>query len=288
MSMNERSHDRLEELIALDALGGLDAGELEELRSLLAEHGEDCATCSEMIAAYADAAAVLAFALPPSGSSAGSEERLIAAARARDAEAAPDELSARRAAREEREAAAHAEEPADAVPAPPPEPAPAPAPVTSVRERRRSHPGRWIAAAAVAAALLVGGVSGYVAAPRAPEGTRQFLAFSAQPGTQFASFPTKDGSRLTVAFRHGQTDGWIFGTGLDKPAGGKTYELWVGSKDIPLSQFDPAGIFVPIHGNVISPVHVDIPRTGALLGVTIEPAGGSSRPTSAPILVTPA
>jgi hypothetical protein len=127
-----------------------------------------------------------------------------------------------------------------------------------------------------------------VAAPRPPEGTKQFLAFSAQAGTKFASFPTKDGSRLTVAYRPGQTDGWIFGSGLDKPAGGKTYELWVGSTDIPLTQFDPAGIFVPIHGDVISPVHVNIPASGGLLGVTIEPPGGSPRPTSAPILVTPA
>ncbi len=257
----ERSHDRIEELIALDALVGLDEAERAELAAALVEHGDDCPVCAELLASTADAAAAFAFALEPAEAPDGAEERLIAAASAR----------------------------------PVPTFSPAAAPVLTplpggadepTKERRPRSIGRWVAAVAVAAALLVGGISGFVAAPRAPSGTTQFLAFAAQPGTRFASFPTKDGSSLTVAYRPGETNAWIFGSGLQKPAGGKTYQLWWGAKGTPLEGMHSAGVFVPIHGNVVSPVTVDTSQPGTLLGITIEPPGGSPAPTSPPITAT--
>jgi hypothetical protein len=141
----------------------------------------------------------------------------------------------------------------------------------------------WIS---VAAALLIGITAGFIAAPKAPSGTTQFLSFAAQPGTRFAAFPTSDGQSLTVAYHPGETAAWIFGSGMTKPSGGKTYELWWGSKGTPLSAMNAAGTFVPIHGNVVAPVTVGTSAPGTVLGVTIEPPGGSSSPTTEPVYVT--
>ncbi len=268
------SHERIDELIALDAIGGLEEADRAELQAILAEHGDDCAGCDERFAAYAEAAATLAMALEPVGPSAGAEDRLIAAARARDAGPHADGVSDTAPSR-----------PALSV-------VPGDGGTTDVARDeapalvRPRRVGRWIAAAAVAAALLVGGVSGFVAAPRPPAGTTQFLSFAAQPGTRFASFPTSDGTTLTVAYRPNERRAWIFGSGLDKPAGGRTYELWWGTKGTPLEGMHAAGIFVPIHGDIIAPVSVDASQPGTVLGVTIEPPGGSPEPTSAPILAT--
>jgi hypothetical protein len=82
MSAADPRHVRLEELIALDALDGLDPAERAELDAALAEHGPDCAGCAELFAVYGEAAATLAFALDGVRPSAGAEDRLIAAAAA--------------------------------------------------------------------------------------------------------------------------------------------------------------------------------------------------------------
>jgi hypothetical protein len=266
----ERSHDRIEELVALDALAGLDDAERAELAAALADHGDACPVCADILGSTPDAVAAFAFALEPVEAPDGAEDRLIAAALARGGpDAAGDQAEPWRA------------------PVAPQVLTSVPAGTGAERAHgKRRSIGRWIAAAAVAAALVLGGVSGFVAAPRAPSGTEQFLAFASKPGTRFAAFPTTDGSSLTVAYHPGETNAWIFGSGLDKPAGGKTYQLWWGTKGTPLEGMHSAGVFVPIHGNVVSPVTVDASQPGTLLGITIEPPGGSPEPTSPPITAT--
>ncbi len=260
MSTVDPRHERLEELIAVDAMAGLEPEDRRDLEALLAEHGPDCPGCAELFASYGEAAATLAFTLDPIEPSAGAQARLLAAARAREPETPND---------------------AEATAAPGPRPAAA-----GPRRRRERHVGRWIAAAAVAAALAVGMVAGFVAAPRAPNGTTDFLAFAARPGTRFAAFPTTDGQRLTVAYRPGETQAWVFGSGLTKPDGGRTYELWWGPEGSPLGQMQAAGTFVPIHGDVVAPVTIGSSDPGTLLGVTVEPPGGSPEPTTQPVFVT--
>jgi hypothetical protein len=100
------------------------------------------------------------------------------------------------------------------------------------------------------------------------------------------AFPTKDGGRLTVAYRPGDTRAWIFGSGLTKPSGGRTYELWWGAEGTPLDRMHAAGLFVPIHGDVVAPVSIGASDPGTVLGVTIEPPGGSDEPTTPPVFVT--
>lgn len=98
-------HDAIEELLAINALGGLDPDDDTTLETELASH-VDCLTCRELEAAYADTAALLAASLDPAPVSEAATERLVAAARAvrrpspaRDGETRVDEVSARRARR---------------------------------------------------------------------------------------------------------------------------------------------------------------------------------------------
>jgi anti-sigma-K factor RskA len=161
--------------------------------------------------------------------------------------------------------------------------------VTAARAAPRDHAGsqprrrslRMVATLA-AAALIAGiaGVVGFSLAPRAPAGQAAFLAFVARPGTRIVGFSTSQGT-LAVAYRPGESNGWIVGADLRKPAGGQTYELW--SSPPGDDGVRPAGTFLPIHGTVIEPAHLG--TAFDLLAVSIEPPGGSAQPTTKPILV---
>jgi len=60
-----RSHDHIEELIAIRSIGGLDPGELAELEAEMREHGPDCSECRRLETEYEEVAGRLAFALEP-------------------------------------------------------------------------------------------------------------------------------------------------------------------------------------------------------------------------------
>jgi Anti-sigma-K factor rskA, C-terminal len=60
-----RSHERIEELIAIRSIGGLDPQEQAELQRLMASHGFDCEECRRLEVEYGEAAGRLAFALDP-------------------------------------------------------------------------------------------------------------------------------------------------------------------------------------------------------------------------------
>jgi Anti-sigma-K factor rskA len=86
-------HDRIEELIAVDALDGLDPEDAETLAEARAAHGPGCEECARLDREYRGVAGALATALDPVPVRAGLEEDLIArAARARR----PAEARARR------------------------------------------------------------------------------------------------------------------------------------------------------------------------------------------------
>jgi hypothetical protein len=58
-------HERIDEMMAPRALGGLSAADEAELELLRAEHGPDCAECNRLESAYDEVAGRLAFALDP-------------------------------------------------------------------------------------------------------------------------------------------------------------------------------------------------------------------------------
>lgn len=58
-------HDRIEELLALEALDALEEDDAEALAQALEEHGPDCPECARLRRELADVAGRLAFALDP-------------------------------------------------------------------------------------------------------------------------------------------------------------------------------------------------------------------------------
>jgi hypothetical protein len=253
----DRPHDRIEELIVADALDGLDPAERDRLFREMAEHGPDCPDCARLLAEYGEVAGWLALALDPVPLSADAEERLLRSAR----EGADSPLG-----------------PSDRLPT-------AEAEDAGTLPERSARPTlgrwrRWAAAASVAAVLAgVAGAVGWTIAPRGPGAQSQFLAFVAAPGTRVVTLAAGNGRSLAVAFRAGQREAWVVGTGLADPEGGKVYELWyrMGSS----ARMAPAGTFSPSDGTVVAKVEVG--SSFDTLAVSVEPPGGSEQPTSKPI-----
>jgi hypothetical protein len=75
--MSAESHERIEEMLAAQALGGLSPAEEAELDRLRAEHGLDCEECLRIEAGYREVAGRLAFALDPAPVREGMEEELF-------------------------------------------------------------------------------------------------------------------------------------------------------------------------------------------------------------------
>jgi anti-sigma-K factor RskA len=81
MMSEQRPHDEIEQLIAADALDGLDEAGRRELTRLRAEHGPDCAQCLLLETEYGEVASQLATMVEPLPLSSDAEEALIRAAR---------------------------------------------------------------------------------------------------------------------------------------------------------------------------------------------------------------
>jgi Anti-sigma-K factor rskA len=247
--VNDVAHHQIEELLAADALDGLDERGKRELELLLADHDPACPECARLRAEYADVASSMALSLDPSPVDAGAEERLIAAARAGPPRA------------EEPVAAA-----ADETPVGPPVPL-----------RPRWQPMRLLTVAIGAAAcLLVAGVVGYSIRP---SGTQQMLtAFEAQ-GDVHTAHLTSGSTSMTVYYRPGEQAALVSGSGFADPPAGHVYEVWY--RPAGSSQMAPAGTFTPQSGSIVAPVVVDSGFTA--VAVSVEP-GYQTSPTGPVVL----
>ena len=94
--MMQRDHDRIEELLAVRALGGLDGEDLATLEGELEAHGPDCAECRRLERELDEVAGALAFALDPVPVDATMADAILRQDRGA---AGADELTVRRDAR---------------------------------------------------------------------------------------------------------------------------------------------------------------------------------------------
>jgi len=98
------------------------------------------------------------------------------------------------------------------------------------------------------------------------------------PG-QLQALPLSGAQGSVVVGRHGEAA--LVVSGLAAAPSGRTYELWV----MRGSSAKPAGLFAG--GGGTTTVHVGEPvGSGERVGVTLEPAGGSPQPTSAPLFTS--
>jgi anti-sigma-K factor RskA len=150
----------------------------------------------------------------------------------------------------------------------PPLPSPHPAPVRrrwphpALVRRRWPRPVRILAAAAGAVALVLGMTQ---------------LAIAHRPDVSVQTARTSAGGAVTLIVTRSDQDALLTAARLPAPPDGRVYQVWV----IGLAGIRSAG-FLSGTGLALTGV-----RAGERVGVTVEPAGGTSQPTTTPIVLVP-
>ena len=153
------------------------------------------------------------------------------------------------------------------------------------RARRRwtLRPVSTLLAAAAVLGLLFGGgiaVNAVVQAQQASATASEVSRIQAAPDSRHATVRVSTGGTATLIWSAELKRSAIVVRGLGALPGGKTYELWYLDK----AGATPAGTF-DANGSTQSVVLAGAMKAGDSVGVTVEPAGGSQTPTTAPIAV---
>ena len=165
--------------------------------------------------------------------------------------------------------------------------------VAKAAARRRPHtsaPRRaWLprlalsaAAAGLVAAAALGGVTVWTQhqLTTAQAENQAIAAVLAAPDAQIASARTSAGGIATLVASHSAGSNVFTSAGLQALPPSKVYELWFLGKTA-----RPAGLLPPARAGRTAPVLAAGLAVGDKVGVTVEPAGGSSSPTTTPIVV---
>ncbi|MEP7026908.1 MAG: anti-sigma factor [Actinomycetota bacterium] len=99
-------------------------------------------------------------------------------------------------------------------------------------------------------------------------------------GARVVSHHTKIGGLVTVVFSHAAKKMVVTTSHLPPLPHGKVYELWL----LAPNNIRPAGLLPAAHAGRTTVVLASGLQPGDLAGITVEPAGGSPQPTSAPIV----
>jgi len=153
--------------------------------------------------------------------------------------------------------------------------------VVPIAARRRTSPV-LAAVTAIAAAVAIG--LGIYAASLNGQLDDSRAALSAQ---ETAAAVLADANATTVDMNGGSGKVVVDDAGtavlvldaLPSAPAGKTYQAWVITDNTPVS----AGVFAPTGDRAVVPIPQTVPA-GAVVAVTIEPAGGVSAPTQAPAM----
>ena len=138
------------------------------------------------------------------------------------------------------------------------------------------------AAAGLVAAAVLGGVTVWTQhqLTTAQAENQAIAAVLAAPDAQIASARTSAGGIATVVASHSAGSIVFTSAGLQALPPSKVYELWFLGKTA-----RPAGLLPPARAGRTAPVLAAGLAVGDKVGVTVEPAGGSSSPTTTPIVV---
>jgi anti-sigma-K factor RskA len=159
-------------------------------------------------------------------------------------------------------------------------------PAASAGRARRTLPSRL--AAALAVVLLASAAATGLAAVHTEhrlgadqQRDQQIAAVLNAPDAVMLTARVKAGGTVTVVMSH-RDGSLVFTTDrLPRLAGGRCYQLWLMGP-----RGDRSGGMLPAaHGGMTSPVIASGVAAGDQVGLTVEPEGGSPRPTSGPILM---
>jgi hypothetical protein len=154
---------------------------------------------------------------------------------------------------------------------------------------RRIRPSRAGAAAtiltlaAAVALLFVTQVTTRHELQQAQAGNRAIGAVLAAPDARIETLAASVGGSVTAVLSVRQHEAVVTTAGVPAPAGTQVYQLWVMSPAGARS----AGLLPASHAGSTSPVLAAGVAPGDRLGITVEPAGGTVQPTTAPVVVMP-
>jgi len=149
--------------------------------------------------------------------------------------------------------------------------------------------GRWLAAAAVVvvlAALIVLGIAQFRTRHQLDSAQAQNQAIAtvlAAPDARIVTRAATSGGTATVIISRAQQKIVFTSAGLRALPAGKVYELWL----IGPPRVRPAGLLPSPVAGTTAPMLASGLAAGDKVGVTVEPAGGTSLPTTTPILLMP-
>ncbi|MEV0126634.1 anti-sigma factor [Streptomyces sp. NPDC050703] len=156
-------------------------------------------------------------------------------------------------------------------------------------KQRPRRLAQWALAACVAAAAALGGTAvwqyGQTQAARdqarqAEQQSQELAALLAAPDAKTRAAELSGGAGGAVVVAESRDRAAFVATGMAKPPAGKVYQLWFSDDGV----MRPAGLMDP--GRSTQTVLMEGPLDGAAgMGITVEPAGGSARPTTSPVAV---
>ena len=148
------------------------------------------------------------------------------------------------------------------------------------------RPASILTAAAAAIVVIIGGFFGAGLIGQNVHAQQQadaLAAINSAPDSQHAAAKVSTGGHATLVWSASLGKSAIIVNGLKPLASGKTYEAWyIDPKGTPT----PAGLFEQ-SGSRTWRVLDGTMAAGDVVGVTVEPDGGSSKPTTTPILAIP-
>lgn len=154
------------------------------------------------------------------------------------------------------------------------------------RARRRwyTRPVTTLVAAAAAVALMFGGgvvINSVIQGQQLTASASQINQIQAASDYHRRTVDVSSGGSATVIWSVSQRRSALLGTGMTKLPSSLTYELWYIGAD----GAKPAGTFDVDGSTTQSVVLTGKMSAGDSIGVTIEPAGGSTKPSTDPIAV---
>ena len=142
-----------------------------------------------------------------------------------------------------------------------------------------------LVAAAAAVTLFVGGnILGLSAADESQQQAAAVSAIVSAKDSQQAKAAVAGGGTATFVWSVGLRQSAVVIDKLPKLAGDKTYELWYIDKG---SHATSAGTFSAASSGTTVSVLAGAMSAGDTFGITVEPSGGSKKPTTAPIVAVP-
>jgi len=152
-----------------------------------------------------------------------------------------------------------------------------------VTRLRRSLPrsAAAVALAAVIVVLAVLQVNTRNQLEQTQQGSRAVAAVLSAPDAHLETSSTTVGGTVTAVISARDREAVITTADMPTPAAAKVYQLWVmgvsGARSIGLMSGNSTGVTSPVLAADVQP--------GDRLGITVEPAGGTKQPTTAPIVV---